>query len=139
MKITKNITLERREVEIHAIRASGPGGQNVNKVSTAVHLRFDIHASSLPNYLKAKLIASKDSRISADGVIIIKGTQFRTFGKNREDALERLARVIRKALVVQKKRRPTKPSRGANERRLKGKSTRSSIKKLRRDNNFSDD
>jgi ribosome-associated protein len=138
MRISNNITLRQSEVEIHAIRASGPGGQNVNKVSTAVHLRFDIRASSLPDFLKARLISSSDARITSDGVIILKCSRFRTFGKNREDALERLLRVIRKALVVKKKRRPTKPSKGANERRLKGKSTRSNIKKLRSSTNFHD-
>jgi ribosome-associated protein len=130
--------LRQNEVEIHAIRSSGPGGQNVNKVSTAVHLRFDICASSLPDFLKARLSASSDARITSDGVIVLKCSQFRTFDKNRKDALERLLSMIRKALVIKKKRRPTKPSKGANERRLKGKLTRSNIKKLRRSTNYHD-
>ncbi|MCK5843230.1 MAG: aminoacyl-tRNA hydrolase, partial [Victivallales bacterium] len=115
----------------HAVRSGGPGGQNVNKVSTTAHLRFDIQASSLSNRIKAALLASLDSRITSGGLVVLKASRFRTFNRNREDALERLAVLIRAVSAVAKKRRPTKPTAGANERRLKKKSNRSNLKKFR--------
>ena len=113
------------------MRAQGPGGQNVNKVSSAVHLRFDIQASSLPALYKERLLAWRDQRISSDGVIVIKAQQYRTQEKNRADALERLKELILSAIKVEKARRPTKPSLGSKKRRLEGKSLRGSIKAAR--------
>ena len=108
--ISNNISLNDSEVEISAIRAQGAGGQNVNKVSSAIHLRFDIHASSLSDVIKQRLLDSKDSRITKEGVLIIKAQQFRTQERNRIDALERLQSFIIQATHVNKTRRPTKPS-----------------------------
>ena len=117
--------------DVHTYRASGPGGQNVNKVSSAIHLRFDIRASSLPDFYKERLLAMRDSRITSDGIIVIKAQRYRTQVKNREDALLRLAELIRKAAVTQKKRKPTKPTRAAKQRRMDSKSKRGETKKLR--------
>ncbi|NOY75943.1 MAG: aminoacyl-tRNA hydrolase [Kiritimatiellaeota bacterium] len=132
MQITRNIILPAGEVEIHAVRSSGPGGQNVNKVSTTAHLRFDIRASSLPERAKTALLASRDSRVNGNGVLVLKASKHRTLVKNRKDALERLAALIRSVLVKRKKRRGTKPTVRANEKRLKTKSNRSKIKRLRK-------
>ena len=131
LKISNNITLDENEVEISAIRAQGSGGQKVNKVSAAIHLRFDIKRSSLPSIYKERLLKYSDSRISSDGVIIIKAQSYRTQSMNKDDALKRLKELILSAMVVQKARRATKPTKGSNLRRLDSKKKTSSNKALR--------
>ena len=131
LKISNTVTLDENEVEVSAIRASGSGGQKVNKVSAAIHLRFDIEASSLPEYYKEKLLECKDKRITKDGIVVIKSQQHRSQEQNRDEALERLVELIKSVNVVQKKRVPTKPTKGSVGRRLDSKKKQSNQKKLR--------
>ena len=123
--------VDERELEFTAIRAQGAGGQNVNKVSSAIHLRFDISASSLPEDVKARLLALNDSRITDAGVFVLKAQQHRTQEMNRSDAMARLQEVVDSVALPPKTRRPTKPTYGSRQRRLEGKSQRSEIKNLR--------
>jgi ribosome-associated protein len=132
LKITDQISLDERELEERFVRASGPGGQNVNKVSTAVELRFDLLGSaSLPEGVRARLARLAGRRLSHEGILIIRADRFRTKERNREDARERLAELIRKATIVPKRRVPTKPSRASKERRRDDKKKRGRVKRLR--------
>ena len=132
LHISSTLAISDHEIEIRAVRSQGAGGQNVNKVSPAIHLRFDIHASSLPPLYKAALLNLPDHRISADGVITIKAQQYRTQEQNREDALTRLQMLLQRAAIPRKKRKPTKPTKSARERRIDGKKRQGRLKALRR-------
>jgi ribosome-associated protein len=123
--------VDEREVEISAVRAQGAGGQNVNKVSSAVHLRYDVRASSLPEDVKARLLARRDQRITEEGVVVIKAQTSRSQDQNRIDALRRLQELVDRAARPPRPRRPTKPTRASQERRLEGKSQRAEVKAAR--------
>ena len=132
LQVSSRVSIPLSEIQLQAIRSQGAGGQNVNKVSTAVHLFFDIRASSLPEVYKERLLKMKDRRISPAGTVIIKSQEARTQEANREKALERLKELLKEAMRVRKSRRATAPTRGSKERRLQAKVTRSKTKKLRR-------
>ncbi|MDF1821630.1 MAG: alternative ribosome rescue aminoacyl-tRNA hydrolase ArfB [Alcanivoracaceae bacterium] len=131
LRITPSVFIAENEIQMEAIRAQGAGGQNVNKVASAIHLRFDIRASDLPDIYKARLLALNDQRISDDGVVVIKAQNHRTQQRNREEALERLAELVRSVTVEKKKRRPTRPSKSARQKRMDRKSQRGQTKALR--------
>jgi len=131
LTISNNVSLDENEITFEAIRAQGSGGQKVNKTSVAIHLRFDIAASSLPNFYKEKLLLLKDKRITKEGIIVIKSQQHRSQEQNRDEALKRLAELIKSVNVVQKKRVPTKPTKGSVNRRLQSKKKHAGKKRLR--------
>jgi len=132
LQISSHITIPDTEIEIHAVRAQGAGGQHVNKVSSAIHLRFDIGASSLPSLYKERLLKLRDHRISEDGILTIKAQQSRSQDQNRDDAIERLRTLIQSVAAPRKPRRPTVPTRGSHKRRLESKKKAGRLKALRR-------
>ncbi|MBA3582749.1 MAG: aminoacyl-tRNA hydrolase [Gammaproteobacteria bacterium] len=132
LKINSHIIIPENEIDIQAIRAQGSGGQNVNKVSSAIHLRFDIAASSLPDMYKGKLLALNDQRVSTDGIIVIKAQQYRSQEQNKADALLRLQELIIGVGIVRKKRKATKPTKSSQTRRMDSKTKHGKLKSLRR-------
>jgi len=131
LSLSSRVAIPDREIQCDAIRAQGAGGQNVNKVSTAIHLRFDIKHSSLPDDYKTRLLSLNDQRITKDGIIVIKAQQFRSQEKNRENAISRLKALIKTTMIPRKKRKPTRPSRNAGKKRLDQKTKHGRLKKSR--------
>ena len=131
LQVSSHVVISDSEIDIHAMRSQGAGGQHVNKVASAVHLRFDIGASSLPPFYKEELLKLRDSRISDEGVITIKAQQFRSQEQNREDALNRLRALIQSVAVPRKKRKATKPTKSSQQKRLESKKRQSRLKALR--------
>lgn len=136
LKLSNQLVIRMKDIDIQAIRSQGAGGQNVNKVSSAIHLRFNIHKSSLPAFYKDKLLQLNDARITNDGVLVIKAQRYRSQKKNKKAAMERLAKIINQLTRVQKKRYKTKPGKAAKRKRLEEKKKRSQIKQLRSNKNF---
>ena len=131
LEISKTVSIPEHEIEMSAVRSQGAGGQNVNKVASAIHLRFNIMASSLPEHYKQRVLKINDQRITKDGVIVIKAQEHRTQEQNREEALQRLQTLIKSAIAIPKPRKPSKPTRSSQTKRLESKSKRSHLKMMR--------